>query len=189
MKSKLMAILIIFSVSFIPLTYSATAENQSQPSSALAVQSDTSSEDPLQEMENVQKNFNRVIQETVRRMRNYQQSGKSFEPDADLVEFADKYLIKIDLPGMQKDKIQIEASNKAITISGERKTERQIGSPDQKEGVYQYERSSGSFFRRMTLPADANIEAIAAKYENGVLEITIPKLKTSSLESKKVQVQ
>ena len=85
-----------------------------------------------------------------------------------------------------QEQINIEAVESSITISGERQTERQTAD---KDGVAQFERSSGSFYRRMTLPADANVDNIAAKYEGGVLEVTIPKTAPSKTEKKKIQVQ
>lgn len=145
--------------------------------------------DPLKEIDDIHKNFNRVIEETRRRVRNYQQAGKSFEPDADFVEQGDSYSLKVDLPGMKKDQINVEATDSSIAISGERKTERRVGTPDQKGGTYQYERSSGSFYRRLSLPADADTGAITAKYENGVLELTIPKLRSAAAGNKKVAIQ
>ena len=147
---------------------------------------DDPNSDPFAEMEKVQEGMNQILRESWKRMRNYQQAGKFFEPDADFVEQNGKYLLKMDLPGMDKNQINIEAVENSITVSGERQTERQT---TDKEGVAQFERSSGSFYRRMTLPADADVSNINAKYENGVLEVTIPKTAPNSTEKKKIQVQ
>lgn len=147
---------------------------------------DDPASDPFEEMEKVQEGMNQILRESWKRMRNYQQAGKFFEPDADFVEQDGKYLLKMDLPGMDKNKINIEAVENSITVSGERQTERQTTS---KEGVSQFERSSGSFYRRMTLPADADVNNINAKYESGVLEVSIPKTAPDTTEKKKIQVQ
>jgi HSP20 family protein len=148
---------------------------------------DSESGDPFQEVEKVQDNLNKVFRESYKRMKNYQQAGKFFEPDADFIEQPAQYILKVDLPGMQKDQISMETTDNKITISGERKTERQYQS--EKDGVKQFERSSGSFYRQIALPADADSKGIAAKYNNGVLEVTIPKLQPQTVEKKKVQIQ
>jgi HSP20 family protein len=143
--------------------------------------------DPFAEMEKMQEGVNQLLRESWKRMRNYQQAGKFFEPDADFVEKDGQYVLKMDLPGMDKDKINIEATGTSIAVSGERQTERQL---EDKDGAAQFERSSGSFYRRMSLPSDANTDQIGAKYENGVLEVTIPKkASVPATDAKKIQVQ
>lgn len=143
--------------------------------------------DPFEEMERVQKGMNKIFRESMRRVKNYQQSGKSFEPDADFLEKNGQYFLKVDLPGMTKDKINIEVAENVIVISGERQTERQF--KNEKDGSSQFERSSGSFYRRMSLPADAQTDKIQAKYENGVLEVSMPKINAGAAEKKKVVIQ
>ncbi len=171
--------------STVPVSRPATA---TQPPAAIFGDSDlAASSDPFEEMEKVQQGMNKIFKESMRRVKNYQQSGKSFEPDADFLEQNGQYVLKVDLPGMQKDQINIEVAENAIALSGERKTERQVKTD--KEGSFQFERSSGSFYRRLSLPADADSDKIQAKYENGVLEVSMPKLKSSSPEKKKVVIQ
>lgn len=147
---------------------------------------DETPSDFFDEMEQMQAGFNQLLRESWKRMKNYQQAGKFFEPDADFVEQEGKYVLRMDLPGMEKNEIHIETTESAITISGERNTERQMTS---QEGVSQFERSSGSFYRRMSLPSDADTEQIAATYENGVLEVTLPKVAPEKTEKKKVPIQ
>lgn len=143
--------------------------------------------DPFAEMEKVQQGMNQIFKESLRRVKNYQQTGKSFEPDADFLEQNGQYLLKVDLPGMKKDQINIEVAENVIVISGERKTERQV--KNDKDGSSTFERSSGTFYRRMSLPADAETSKIQAKYENGVLEVSMPKINSGSSEKKKVAIQ
>lgn len=143
-------------------------------------------EDPFAEMEKMEEGFTELLRESWKRMKNYQQAGKFFEPDVDFVQQGNNYILRMDLPGMQKDQINIETTENAITVSGERHTERQASNS---EGVSQFERSSGSFYRSMSLPANADTSQIAAKYENGVLEITIPKVAAEKMQKKKVKIQ
>lgn len=169
------------------VTINRPAAASQPPASIFNNSSDTLSSDPFEEMEKVQKGMNKIFRESMRRVKNYQQSGKSFEPDADFLEQNGQYVLKVDLPGMKKEQINIEIAENAIVISGERKTERQVKSD--KDGVFQFERSSGSFYRRLSLPADADTGKVGAKYENGVLEVSMPKLKPSTPETKKVKIQ
>ena len=132
--------------------------------------------------------MNRIFQESLERIRNFQHAGKSFEPDLDVENSPEAYLLKMDLPGLEKENIHIDAVNNSLTVSGDRNLQRTEGS--KAEGFYHVERTSGHFTRTMPMPSDANMDAITAKYHNGVLEITIPKLKTNpSVPSTPIPVQ
>lgn len=97
------------------------------------------------------------------------------------VDFADKethYELNVDLPGMRKEDVHVEAHDGRLRISGERKTER-------KDGDYT-ERRWGRFERVLTLPDDINIDQIDAKYENGVLSLALPK--DGKAKSRKIDI-
>lgn len=143
--------------------------------------------DPFEEMDRMERNMDKIFREGFRRVKNYQQAGKFFEPDTDFLDKGDKYLLRMDIPGMAKDQIQINATDGSITVSGERHTEKQETKDD--KGYYRIERSSGSFRRTLPLPADSAAEKISAKYENGVLEIAVPKKEANSDPATKIQIQ
>ena len=105
-------------------------------------------------------------------------------PAVDIVEDKDKYTLKADLPGMKQEEVKVEVEDGVLRISGERKFERKEG--DEKHYTY-YERSYGAFERRFTLPKDTDSERIDAKYENGVLEVSIPK--TEAKKPKEIKVK
>jgi HSP20 family protein len=92
-------------------------------------------------------------------------------PAMDLVEEDEHYVLRADLPGMKEDDVRIELENNVLSVSGERKHE----SADTGKGFYRIERASGSFSRTLTLPEGVDAEAIAASFEDGVLELRIPK--------------
>ena len=92
-------------------------------------------------------------------------------PPMDLVEEDERYVLRADLPGVKEDDVNIELENNVLTVSGERKHE----STDKGKGFYRVERASGSFSRTLTLPEGVDAEAIAASFEDGVLELRIPK--------------
>ena len=109
-----------------------------------------------------------------------------FVPTVDLEEKEDHYLVKVDLPGLEKDKIDIKASGQLLTISGIRQNSSQ--SQDDHSGVFTQERSYGSFSRTISLPGLVEEYGIKAAYENGVLTVTLPKA-AENKDSKKIAVQ
>ncbi len=92
-------------------------------------------------------------------------------PAMDLVETENDFVLKADLPGLNEDDVRIEVEDNVLTISGERKSERE----ERKDGYYRVERASGSFRRSLTLPEGVDPESVQANFERGVLEVRIPK--------------
>ena len=91
-------------------------------------------------------------------------------PDVDVYQKDDQLVIKADLPGLRKDEVSVEIADDAVTIQGERKTERQ----DDREGYFRSERSYGSFCRVIPLPDGALTDQAKANFHDGVLEVTLP---------------
>jgi HSP20 family protein len=102
-----------------------------------------------------------------------QSTGFDFTPAVDLEETKDAYIVKSDLPGLEKDKIDLTVKENVLTIEGVRETTNKT--EDQKNGYYAQERSYGSFARSLSLPGPVDESKIAAAYKNGVLTITLPK--------------
>ena len=92
-------------------------------------------------------------------------------PAMDLVETEDHFVLRADLPGMKEDDVKIEFEDGTLTISGERKAEHE----SKNEGYYRVERAFGAFSRSLTLPQGIDPEAVTASFNNGVLEVRIPK--------------
>ena len=92
-------------------------------------------------------------------------------PPMDLVETADHYVLRADLPGLSDGDVNIQLEANVLTISGERKAEHE----DQQEGYYRLERAFGAFSRSLTLPDGVDPDGIQAHFDRGVLEIRIPK--------------
>ena len=93
-------------------------------------------------------------------------------PAVDIVEEKDRFLIRADVPGVMRADIDVSMEDGVLTIAGERHTDKH----EDAEGVRRFERVSGRFYRRFTLPETADAESIAAKSANGILEVSIPKL-------------
>ena len=92
---------------------------------------------------------------------------------AEVVETDNEYRFNIDLPGLKPDEIDLTVENNVLTVSGERKWEREEGKPEGE--VHLFERRYGRFQRSFALPRRVETNTIDAKYENGVLTITLAK--------------
>ena len=97
--------------------------------------------------------------------------GRRWVPPMDLVEAEDHFVLKADLPGLAESDVNIEVQDGTLTISGERKAEHE----QREKGWYRIERSFGSFNRSLTLPDGVDPDRIEASFNNGVLEVRIPK--------------
>ena len=95
----------------------------------------------------------------------------SWSPRADVQETDTDYLIDIELPGIDKKAIKVEVKNDVLTVTGERKEE----SKTKEKGYQSIERHYGKFERKFSLPDTVKAENIAAKYNNGVMTLTLPK--------------
>jgi HSP20 family protein len=88
-----------------------------------------------------------------------------------MYEKDDKLVVKVDLPGMKKEDIQVSMDDGDLVVRGESKTESEVKDED----YYRLERVAGQFYRRLTLPFEARAEKIEANFKDGVLEVRIPR--------------
>jgi len=109
--------------------------------------------------------------------------GGDWTPAVDIKEEDDRYLLHADIPGVKPEEIEIAMESGVLTIKGERRQE----SEEEKENYKRIERSYGLFYRRFSLPDDANPEKITATGKDGVLEVVIPK--SEAVKPRKIQVQ
>ena len=106
-------------------------------------------------------------------------SAYSFVPKVDIVETEKSFELHVAVPGMSKDDFKIDLNENYLTISGERKF-----TQDKKQDDFRLiETQFGSFSRAFTLPESVNAAAITAKYNNGILEVTVPKDEKKTLKT------
>jgi HSP20 family protein len=98
-------------------------------------------------------------------------TSRRWLPPMDLVESADDYVLRADLPGLADGDVNVQLEDNVLTISGERKARRD----QQQEGYHRLERAFGSFTRSLTLPDGVDPDGVDAEFDRGVLEIRIPK--------------
>lgn len=108
----------------------------------------------------------------------------SFVPPCDIEEREDCFLLSMDIPGLRKEDIQIETDQDTLTISGERKQEKN----KTENGVLRMERFSGKFHRAFSLGETIDARSIEASYENGVLKLRLPREKEVKPEVIKIKV-
>jgi len=128
--------------------------------------------EPVRELNTIQSEMNRLFNSFFES--SSPANGTSLRrwiPAMDLVETDDDFVLRADLPGLTEDDVNIELEDNVLTLSGERKSERE----EKNEGYYRVERASGSFQRSLTLPEGVDPEGIRASFENGVLEVRVPK--------------
>jgi HSP20 family protein len=104
-------------------------------------------------------------------------------PAIEVFEKEDKFVVKAELPGMKEEDIDVSVVGDTLTIKGERKAETEV----KEEDYYCCERSYGSFSRSIALPSSVDAKKIEASYEDGVLEVTLPK--APEVKAKKVAVK
>jgi HSP20 family protein len=95
----------------------------------------------------------------------------TWSPAVDIVEEARRFVLRADVPGVDAADIDVSMEDGTLTLAGERRGEDR---PDF-EGVQRFERATGRFSRRFTLPESADAQNVTAKTRNGILEISIPK--------------
>ena len=103
-------------------------------------------------------------------------------PAIDVVEEEDKFSVKVELPGVKEEEVNVSITGDTLTIEGEKRAESEV----RRTGYYYSETSYGSFSRSITIPSTIDTGKIEANYDKGVLEITLPK--APEVKPKKITV-
>ncbi len=148
---------------------------------------DTKKPSLIENLTYIQDEMNKLFEEVINssgRERGKMKSP-SWEPSIDIYETEDSVKIKAELPGIEKDDIDLEVENYVLTISGKRKH------PESQDGehFHRIERAYGTFDRSFSLPRSLDTENIQAQQRNGVLVISIPRQKESSGDKIDVEVK
>jgi HSP20 family protein len=125
--------------------------------------------EPLRELTALQSDMNRLFNSAFAGPSTG--SSQRWLPAMDLVETAEDYVLRADLPGLKLDDVKLEIEDTVLTVSGERKH----ASETDGGGYHRLERSFGSFSRAVTLPKGVDADAVTASFADGVLEVRIPK--------------
>jgi HSP20 family protein len=107
---------------------------------------------------------------------------RAWAPRVDILENETSYQVTAELPGVKKEDVEITVENNLLTLKGERKFEKEVD----KEQYHRIERTYGSFLRSFTLPSRVVQDQVQAKFDNGLLLITIPK--AAEARPKKIEI-
>ena len=107
----------------------------------------------------------------------------ALKPSVDLSETDKTVEVRMDLPGVKPKEIDIQINNNLLTVSGERKEEKE----EKGKTYHRVERRTGSFSRSFTLPCAVAEDEVAAEYKDGILTITLPK--TEEAQARKIEVK
>jgi HSP20 family protein len=113
-----------------------------------------------------------------------QASEGAWAPKVDISEDDGKIVVKADLPGVGEKDVSVKVEDNVLTLTGERKFEKETD----EENFHRVERTYGSFARSFTLPETVDTDKISAKYDKGVLNISIPKVETKPKTAKVVEI-
>jgi HSP20 family protein len=105
-------------------------------------------------------------------------------PRADIFEKNGAFVVKAELPGVNKEDVEVALDDGQLVIKGERKAETEV----KEEDYYRMERTYGTFYRRMALPFETTAAQIEATFKDGVLEVKIPKPVETKVEPKKIAI-
>ena len=108
---------------------------------------------------------------------------KGFMPTTDVVESENQFEVTVDLPGLKPEEVNVELKNGNLWISGRREEEKE----EKGKTYHRIERRHGEFRRMLPLPSTISEEQIEAKFESGVLKVTVPK--TEESKTKHIEVK
>ncbi len=106
-----------------------------------------------------------------------------FEPRVNVKEKKDKIEVTAELPGMKEDDVELSLDGNNLVLKGEKKHERE----SEEEGYHFVERSYGSFYRRIPVPAEIDEDNVEAEFKDGILNVSLPKTETGKQKSIKVK--
>jgi HSP20 family protein len=140
--------------------------------------------DPFVELEDVSKQLNRIFGKFPSRTEPDREllTMADWAPNVDITETDTAYLIKGEIPGINKEDVKVNIENGMITMSGERKQEKE----EKGKKYHRIERSYGSFMRSFRLPDSVDESAIRAEFRDGMLNVTLPK--STQAKSKAINV-
>ena len=139
--------------------------------------------DPFRELASLQNRVNGLFQDYGRSNDELTTSG-SFVPAVDVYEDEHKVVLKLEVPGVKEQDLDVQVENQTLTVRGQRRFEKE----EKEENFQRIERRYGSFSRSFTLPNTISTESVNANYENGVLKIELAKREEAKPKQIKVNV-
>lgn len=139
--------------------------------------------DPFRGMQRLQEELNHIFEQWGDRRTGL--LDRAWGPAVDIYESKDDVIVLADIPGMKKEDIEVTVKDQVLIIKGERKAQEL---PENVEELRE-ERSFGTFTKAFTLPSGVDAANVKALYQNGVLELTLPKREDAKPKQISVKVQ
>ena len=111
--------------------------------------------------------------------------GRTSWPNIDVAETDTEYKVTAELPGLEEKNVELTLRDNALTISGEKRDERE----EKNEGRYYAERFVGRFSRTVPLPVEVDADKVGAAFKNGVLTVVLPKSEQARETAKRIPIQ
>ncbi len=127
--------------------------------------------DPFRELATLQDRFNSLFENFAETPGKEQLAAGHFVPPVDVYEDEHNLVLKLEVPGMNEEDLKVSVENNTLTVSGERKFEKE----EKEENFHRIERRYGSFTRTFRLPNTVDQENADASYDKGILKITLGK--------------
>jgi HSP20 family protein len=108
----------------------------------------------------------------------------TWTPRVDIAEDDKEYVISVELPGMKKEEVKVSVEDRVLSISGERKSEKE----EKGKKYHRIERTYGAFMRSFTIPEGASGEKLAADFRDGILKVHLPKEESAKAKAIEVKV-
>ena len=142
--------------------------------------------DPFREMSALQERMNRLFSDVRAQapVRGEEIVQGAWIPAVDIFETNEAIVLKAELPGITAQDVSVEVKDNTLTLKGEKKFEKEV----KEENYHRVERSYGSFQRAFTLPGTIHQEKVTAKFKDGILEITLPKVEEAKPKQIKVDI-
>ena len=127
--------------------------------------------DPFRELFDLQRSINDLFEGSLSKSSRESAAISAWTPAVDVYEDEESFLLKVELPEVNKEDVKVNLDDNVLSITGERRFEHE----DKRDGYHRVERSYGQFYRSFTLPPNVNAEKINAGFKDGVLRLTLPK--------------
>ncbi len=117
--------------------------------------------------------------------RHFRMTDALLKPTVDISATDEKYTIEVEIPGVDEKDIKLELKDDTLTLSGEKRQEKE----EKEKDFYRMERAYGAFQRVLSLPEDADQEHIDARFKKGVLTISIPRKSVPGTDVKRIEIK
>ncbi|RKZ32975.1 Hsp20/alpha crystallin family protein [bacterium] len=141
---------------------------------------------PFEDLMNIEDEISKFFDDFLgQKLQTRRQAREGWIPRVDISENDDEITVRADIPGMKKEDVKITLSENVLTISGDKRVERD----EKKDNYHRIERLFGKFSRSFYIPTNVDPANISAKYNNGVLEIKLPKKEEAKPKEIPIEVE